>query len=261
MKIVSPVIIKDDTCALSCYITPEHAAASMESIDVTWGDPPYQAYDSEGRLLEVQTLDEKGNVSPSSHNVNNRFVKIISTEQQPTHTAKVRKLIQEDLEYNCDMPNLENKSLSELVSLLFKDRAGNKKIYNIVLPILIIEDKNKINVFYSLYKCIKFLRPDKVLENLYEGCDGFGRWLKFDIMTKAEYLDIISKEEKNVIKKIFNFFATIGLPEKLVNISNEIVVSPSNTDLKNLLKERIKKEEWESNDLATLINYYAWLHK
>lgn len=108
---------------------------------------------------------------------------------------------------------------------------------------------------------MKFLQPDKVRKKLYEGWDGFGQWLKFDIMTKSKYLDILSKGEKNIIKKIYNFFSTMGLPEELVNISNEIAIPTSNMDLKKLLKERIKKEGWESNDLATLINYYAWMHK
>jgi len=260
MKMVSPIIITDDTSSLSCYISPERAASIMESIDVT--DDIYRAYDAEGRLLEIQTLDEQGNISPSSHNMNDRFVRIVSKEEKPNYSEKLKSLITRDLKMNYNITIDKNLPLNELVNILFKLKSSNKKHLGVVSPIVVFDENYKINIFASLYKCMRYLKANEVHKKTYLGFDGFGSPLKFKVIFKQEFLQNHVKIENKMLKWLFFLILNIALPDELVDISVNLNSAPAAvTDFIKLLKSETEKNGWKSNDLATIINQYARVHR
>lgn len=258
LKIVSPVIITEGNSILSCDISPEDAAASMESIAVTHGTPPYIAYDAEGRLLRIETVDKKGHVSPSSPNINDRWVRIVSAEENPNCRELLINLIREHLNENWELGIQENETLDNLVAILFKMHSENKKMDGMALPILALEQK-KIHVFRTLRQVATCLNTKKASKNAYEIYDAFGTTLSPAIVAKQKYLEKIFNKKNNFIEKMACFFTKSNIPEELVILSPAPQVTKTKLDLKKILKERIKKNGWESNDLATLINMYAWI--
>jgi hypothetical protein len=140
-KMSPPYIIIDSSNSMEIYVADSVyedcygkyiPAGAIEANDVSDGE--YTGYDSMGRLLKLETVDDKGNVAPA-YQADDKKIRIRLSEEKSIHAEYIKNMLKKQLiEYYHETEiTLKDKEISDLAILhkYYQDLIDSKNLKNI----------------------------------------------------------------------------------------------------------------------------------